>query len=131
MSNNYEQKIVEFLLSSENLYRQLFPIETLLQPVKENVYNTLNELKYNTENSNDLSDKIFYINKYIDILYNINNLFDNQTKRLQQTLLAISKISSNDELKNNENKESSKERENKSLTPEQCNEILAILRKND
>ena len=103
-----------------------FEIE-LLNNIKSSSDPILKELKEKIDNSSDISDKVFYLNRYSDTVENIDKTINNIIKNIQQLnqtqeLSNIDKISIDSKNGNEINNVASE-----SVSPEQVNEILKIL----
>lgn len=122
--NNTIETINKFLLESEQFSNDFLPLNETLTPIKVDIKSALNELKSKAENSTDIADRVFYLNRYTDLLKKVESIFEARGKRLQQTLQTLSKIDMNSISKDNLEAVNS---ENESLTPEQCNAIIKIL----
>lgn len=122
--NNTIETINKFLLESEQFSNDFLPLNETLMPIKADIKSTLDELKSKAENSTDIADRVFYLNRYTDLLKKVESIFEARGKRLQQTLQTLSKIDMSNISKDNSEAVNS---ENESLTPEQCNAIIKIL----
>lgn len=122
--NNTIETINKFLLESEQFSNDFLPLNETLTPIKADIKSTLEELKSKAETSTDIADRVFYLNRYTDLLKKVESIFEARGKRLQQTLQTLSKIDMNSISKDNLEAVAS---ENESLTPEQCNAIIKIL----
>lgn len=122
--NNTIETINKFLLESEQFSNDFLPLNETLTPIKADIKFTLEELKSKAEASTDIADRVFYLNRYTDLLKKVESIFEARGKRLQQTLQTLSKIDMNNISKDNLEAVAS---ENESLTPEQCNAIIKIL----
>lgn len=121
-------KLNDYLLDVENLSNEFLPLKDKLNPIKQDINNALEDLKEKSENSEDLADKVFYINRYTDLIKKVESIFDIRSRRLQQAIQTISKLPL---LKgNNEKEQIQSEISDTDLTPEQCNEIFKILNQN-
>lgn len=130
MENNIINKLNTLLLESEEFNKEFIPLKETLLPIQQDVKNALNSLREKSENSKETSDKIFYLNRYADLIKKIESIFDTRSRRLQSILQTISKIPAEnlkDEIK--EVKEQIETNQD-NLSPEQCNEILKILHNN-
>ena len=122
--NSTIETINKFLLESEQFSNDFLPLNETLTPIKADIKSTLEELKSKAEASTDIADRVFYLNRYTDLLKKVESIFEARGKRLQQTLQTLSKIDMNSISKDNLEAVAS---ENESLTPEQCNAIIKIL----
>ena len=131
-NNNIIENINKYLIESENFASQYLPLKQVLLPIQNDVNNILEELKQKSQSAADLSDKVFYLNRYTDLVKKIESVFDTRNKRLQQTLSILSKtyIDNNDTIEEQTNKEINDD-DSKTLTPEEANEILKILNKEE
>lgn len=121
-------KLNDYLLDVENLSNEFLPLKDKLNPIKQDINNALEDLKEKSENSEDLADRVFYINRYTDLIKKVESIFDIRSRRLQQAIQTISKLPL---LKgNNEKEQIQSEISDTDLTPEQCNEIFKILNQN-
>lgn len=121
-------KLNDYLLDVENLSNEFLPLKDKLNPIKQDINNALEDLKEKSENSEDLADRVFYINRYTDLIKKVESIFDIKSRRLQQAIQTISKLPL---LKgNNEKEQIQSEISDTDLTPEQCNEIFKILNQN-
>ena len=119
------EQINNCLVEVEKFSNEFLPLQNTLSPIQENLNNTLQDLKYKSENSTDLSDKVFYFNRYTDLVKKVEGIFEARSKRLQQTLQTLSKLSPT--RFNNQDSIENDGTEDARLTPEQCNTILKIL----
>lgn len=133
MDKNIIEKLNSCLLDTENLANNFLPLDETLSTIKDDVSSTLTELKTMSETSEELSDKVFYINRYTDLIKKIDSIFDARARRLQNSLSMLSKLALvpgmdtqtiNDSKSGVDNSESS-------LSPEQCAKIFAILQNED
>lgn len=122
--NNTIETINKFLLESEQFSNDFLPLNETLTPIKADIKSTLDELKSKAETSTDIADRVFYLNRYTDLLKKVESIFEARGKRLQQTLQTLSKIDMSNISKDDLEAVNS---ENESLTPEQCNAIIKIL----
>ena len=124
---NLVEKLNNYLVESESFANDFLPLKETLQPIQKDFQQALTELKNKSDNASDIADKVFYINRYTDLVKKMESVFDTRSKRLQQTLTMLAKI----DLPNTENEVSNQsdslEDDEKQLTPEQANEILKIL----
>lgn len=127
MANDIIDTINKLLLESENFSNEFLPLQDTLNPIKEDLNSTLQELREKAKNSTNTADKVFYLNRYTDLIKKVESIFEARGKRLQQTLQTLSKLSPS--VTTNEVKNATDNVNNDNdLTPEQCNEILKILR---
>lgn len=132
MAKNIIEKVNDYLLESETFANEFLPLKETLTPIQADFQKALNELKEKSANADDLADKVFYLNRYTDLVRKVEGVFDTRSKRLQQTLAMLSKLPSaftdDNNTDNTENSSLDIETETKQLTPEQANEIMMILR---
>lgn len=127
MSSIIEQ-LNNYLLETEKLADDFLPLKATLEPIQKDFKEALDEFKSKASGSTELSDKTFYINRYVDLVKKAESVFDMRSKRLQQTVSMLSKLSlDNDTL--NKVAENDVENVDKdiNITPEQANAILQIL----
>lgn len=130
MTENIIEKVNNYLLESENFANEFLPLKETLEPIQKDFKQALSELKQKSEDAEDLADKVFYINRYTDLVKKVETVFDTRSKRLQQTLSMLTKLPTT----YTENKEEqtdnlqTDEEKTQNLTPEQANEILMILK---
>lgn len=130
LTENIIEKINNYLLESENFANEFLPLKETLEPIQKDFKQALSELKQKSEDAEDLADKVFYINRYTDLIKKLETVFDTRSKRLQQTLSMLTKLPTTC----TENKEEqtdnlqTDEEKTQNLTPEQANEILMILK---
>lgn len=137
MSNNdIIEQISKSLLDVETVGERFLPLQATLNPVKEDLVSILSNFRTNIENSEYLSDRLYYMDKYIDLVKKVDSIFDAKSKRLQLALQAIlkaeiekSKMSSGSE--NSNDSDNIDEAPEDMLAPEQVNEILKILNGNN
>lgn len=133
MDNNVTGNLIEninnFLLETENYANEFLSIKDTLEPIREDVNFALDELKGYSKSADNISDKVFYLNRYTDLVKKIESIFDMRSKRLQQTLSIISKLDLADKIALNSNNNNNDEEDNKKLTPEQANELIKVLNK--
>lgn len=128
-NNDIINQLNEFLLDTEKFSNEFLPLKDTLEPIKDDFNNVLQNLRDNIKNSSDISDKVFYINRYADLIRKIESIFDSHSKRIQQSLYSLSKNnqqSDNDIVINNE--ESSIDEENM-FSPEDYEKIINIIKK--
>ena len=128
--NNIIEKVNNYLLESENFANEFLPLKETLTPIQENFHLALQQLQQKSEEAEDLADKVFYLNRYTDLVKKVETVFDTRSKRLQQTLTMLAKLPSTyteDTSIIEDNEKQNDEIEDKNLTPEQANEILKIL----
>lgn len=128
--NNIIEKVNNYLLESENFANEFLPLKETLTPIQEDFRSALQQLQQKSEEAEDLADKVFYLNRYTDLVKKVETVFDTRSKRLQQTLTMLAKLPSTYTEDTNITEEIEKQNdeiEDKNLTPEQANEILKIL----
>lgn len=128
--NNIIEKVNNYLLESENFANEFLPLKETLTPIQEDFHSALQQLQQKSEEAEDLADKVFYLNRYTDLVKKVETVFDTRSKRLQQTLTMLAKLPSTyteDTNITEDNEKQNDEIEDKNLTPEQANEILKIL----
>lgn len=126
------EKVNNYLLDSEAFANEFLPLRETLMPIQDDFKSALEELKEKANKSEDLPDKVFYLNRYTDLVKKVEGVFDTRSKRLQQTLSMLSKLP--EITKSTENvddivDEDNNEESNNTLTPEEANQILMILNK--
>lgn len=132
--NNIIEKLNQYLLNTEDLAEDFIPFKGTFESIKNDLDTTLKELKKMSEDSEELSDKVFYLNRYADLVKKVDGVFDARIKRIQNSLNILSKLtltkdlgsapsSTTNEEDNNEDKQA--------LTPEQCAKIFAIIAENN
>ena len=131
MTNNETliNKINNYLLDTEAYANEFLPIKETLEPIQHDFKQALAELKEKSQTATELSDRVFYINRYTDLVKKVENVFDTRSKRLQQTLSMLTKLPAIQDVENVDNDEQTEtDIDNTPLTPEQANKILQILR---
>lgn len=133
MAENIVEKINTYLLETEALANEYLPLKDKLDPIKYDFNDALNKLKEKADSCDDIADRVFYINRYTDLIKRMESIFDTRSKRLQQTISMLTKLPSTltegSEAENNEENKTD-DTINKPLTPEQANKILKILNEN-
>lgn len=133
MAENIVEKINTYLLETEALANEYLPLKDKLDPIKYDFNDALNKLKEKADSCDDIADRVFYINRYTDLIKRMESIFDTRSKRLQQTISMLTKLPSTltegSEAENNADNKID-DTINKPLTPEQTNEILKILNNN-
>lgn len=119
------EQVNQYLLETEKFSNDFLPLQDTLNPIKSDLDNALKELKDKSENSTDLADKVFYINRYTDLIRKVESIFEARGKRLQQTLYTLTKLLPvvNPNTTNNVDKQETEE----NIPPEKLNEIIKIL----
>lgn len=125
--NELLNKLNKCLLDSEDLACSFLPLEETLSPIKNDYKNILNNLKEKSETASDISDKVFYINRYTDMVKRLESIFDTRNKRLQQSISLISKQQIDNPITTTQENSEQLAIEDNKLSPEQANEILKIL----
>lgn len=129
MAKDIIERVNDYLLDSEAFANEFLPLRETLTPIQKDFQSALNELKTKAEDADNIADRVFYINRYTDLVKKVEGVFDTRSKRLQQTLSMLMKLPelpSNTE--DNEENPAQKEMEKSPLTPEQANKILQVLR---
>lgn len=130
-SNAVIKNLNQCLLDTENLANDFLPLDSTLSIIKSDVNTILAELKKTSEDSEELSDKVFYINRYADLVKKIDSIFDARTKRIQNSLSILSKMALipgiNAASSNETDADENSEAEGNGLSPEQCAKIFAVL----
>ncbi len=126
-------KLNELLLDTETFSDEFLPLKNTLEPIKEDFNNALQNLRDNIKNSSDISDKIFYINRYADLIRKIESIFDSHSKRLQQSLYTLSKNQNqtNNETVLNTDNSSTIDDEEIMFSPEDYEKIISIIKKDN
>lgn len=119
------EQVNQYLLDVEKFSNEFLPLQDTLTPIKEDLNSALNELKEKSQNSTEISDKVFYLNRYTDLVKKVESIFEARSKRLQQSLQTLAKLTPVTGNKpvtdtNDENNETN-------LSPEQYAKIFAIL----
>lgn len=126
-------RINNYLLESENFADEFLPLKATLEPIKDDFQLALNELKRQADEADDLADKVFYLNRYTDLVKKVEGVFDTRSKRLQQTLSMLTKLPQIDNViteQSDVNVEDDIEKDNTPpLTPEEASVIIGILNK--
>ena len=132
MADNIIEKVNNYLLESEAFANEFLPLKETLSPIQNDFQMALLELQQKSAEAEDLADKVFYINRYTDLVKKVESVFDTRSKRLQQTLTMLAKLppalteaNTDEEVK--QMVEGEENAESTTLTPEQANEILKIL----
>lgn len=131
MTNNETliNKINNYLLDTEAYANEFLPIKETLEPIQHDFKQALAELKEKSQTATELSDRVFYINRYTDLVKKVENVFDTRSKRLQQTLSMLTKLPAIQDVENVDNDEQTEtDVDSTPLTPEQANKIMQILR---
>lgn len=119
------EQVNQYLLDVEKFSNEFLPLQDTLTPIKEDLNSALNELKEKSQNSTEISDKVFYLNRYTDLVKKVESIFEARSKRLQQSLQTLAKLTSvtgNKPVTDTDNEDNET-----NLTPEQYAKIFAIL----
>lgn len=128
MENNKSvlESLHEQLIATESLASTYLPLNESLDGIKNDLNSVLNTLKNKAANSTDIADRTFYVNKYLDLVKNVESVFDARSKRIQQAIGLLIKTSEKNIVSSDEIDSTSDD--DAQLTPEQANEILKILK---
>ena len=119
------EQVNQYLLDVEKFSNEFLPLQDTLTPIKEDLNSALNELKEKSQNSTEISDKVFYLNRYTDLVKKVESIFEARSKRLQQslqTLVKLTPVTGNKPVTDTDD-----ENNETNLTPEQYAKIFAIL----
>ena len=119
------EQVNQYLLDVEKFSNEFLPLQDTLTPIKEDLNSALNELKEKSQNSTEISDKVFYLNRYTDLVKKVESIFEARSKRLQQSLQTLAKLTS--VTGNKPVTDTDDENNETNLTPEQYAKIFAIL----
>lgn len=130
MTNNETliNKINNYLLDTEAYANDFLPLKETLEPIQHDFKQALAELKEKSQTATELGDKVFYINRYTDLVKKVESVFDTRSKRLQQTLSMLTKLPAIQDVENVDDEQTETDVDNTPLTPEQANKIIQILR---
>lgn len=128
MAKDIIERVNDYLLDSEAFANEFLPLRETLTPIQKDFQSALNELKTKAESADNIADRVFYINRYTDLVRKVEGVFDTRSKRLQQTLSMLMKLPELPPETDNEDNSVQEEMENSPLTPEQANKILQVLR---
>lgn len=130
MTNNETliNKINNYLLDTEAYANDFLPLKETLEPIQHDFKQALAELKEKSQTATELGDRVFYINRYTDLVKKVESVFDTRSKRLQQTLSMLTKLPAIQDVENVDNEQTETDIDNTPLTPEQANKIMQILR---
>lgn len=128
MAKDIIERVNDYLLDSEAFANEFLPLRETLTPIQKDFQSALNELKTKAEDADNIADRVFYINRYTDLVKKVEGVFDTRSKRLQQTLSMLMKLPELPPETDNEDNSVQEEMENSPLTPEQANKILQVLR---
>lgn len=121
-------KINNYLLDTEAYANDFLPLKETLEPIQHDFKQALAELKEKSQTATELGDRVFYINRYTDLVKKVESVFDTRSKRLQQTLSMLTKLPAIQDVENVDNEQTETDVDNTPLTPEQANKIMQILR---
>lgn len=125
------QTMNKYLEETESFADEFLPLKDTLSPIQGDFQEALQILSSKAKEAEDPADKVFYLNRYADLVKKIEGIFDTRSKRIQQSISLLAKLP--DAIKNPENPEAEGEDEESSedskITPEQAAEILKILSK--
>ena len=125
-NNELIESLNNYLIDIEKSANEYLPIDDVLNPIQNNIKESLNELQEKSNEAEDIADKVFYINRYTDLVKKVESIFDTRSKRLQQALSIVSKISFTPTNVIDDNSDSTINEDNL-LTPEQVNKIMSII----
>lgn len=129
MAKDIIERVNDYLLDSEAFANEFLPLRETLTPIQKDFQSALNELKTKAEDADNIADRVFYINRYTDLVRKVEGVFDTRSKRLQQTLSMLMKLPElPPNTEDNEENPAQEEMEKSPLTPEQANKILQVLR---
>lgn len=132
---NIIKELSKYILDTENLANEFLPLDTNLKAVKDDLDSTLSTLKTKIDTSTELSDQVFYMNRYLDLVKKVDSVFDTRSKRIQYALSTLIKVqdsvekndllndNTSNNIENNENNVSNAE-----LSPEDAMKIVELLR---
>lgn len=132
---NTIEQINEYLLQAEKFSNEFMPLQDALTPIKADLDKALNELREKSQNAEDLGDKVFYLNRYTDLVRKVEGLFEARSKRLQNTLQTLAKLVQADPSTKTQSANTEEESDIEdtakqlNLTPEDCAAIFSILNK--
>lgn len=126
-TNQVIKKINDYLVETENYASEFLPLKETLEPIQNDFQSALQTLKQKSNEATDVADRVFYINRYTDLIKKIEGIFDTRSKRLQNTISILSKLNLPNTTDTEQPEEQVFEDTGTSLTPEQANEILKIL----
>lgn len=128
MAKDIIERVNDYLLDSEAFANEFLPLRETLTPIQKDFQSALSELKMKAANADNIADRVFYINRYTDLVRKVEGVFDTRSKRLQQTLSMLMKLPELPPTNTEENNDSNIENSEQSpLTPEQANKILQVL----
>lgn len=132
-NNDVIKELSKYVLETENLANDFLPLKDKLNNIKEDLNKTLDSLEEKVNSSDDLSDKFFYTNRYVDLLKKVDSIFDNRSRRIQyaiSTLIKAQAVEDNNSLgSNNKDDTITPDDTNINLSPEDAMAIVQILNK--
>ena len=132
-NNDVIKELSKYVLETESLANDFLPLKDKLNNIKEDLNKTLDSLEEKVNSSDDLSDKFFYTNRYVDLLKKVDSIFDNRSKRIQyaiSTLIKAQAVEDNNSLgSNNKDDTITPDDTNINLSPEDAMAIVQILNK--
>lgn len=126
-TNQVIKKINDYLVETENYASEFLPLKETLEPIQNDFQSALQILKQKSNEATDVADRVFYINRYTDLIKKIEGVFDTRSKRLQNTISILSKLNLSNTTDTEQPEEQVFEDTGTPLAPEQANEILKIL----
>lgn len=129
--DNKIEKLSQELIALETLSKDYLPLDEKLKPLKQDLDFALEEIRQKVNTSDDVADKVFYLNRYADLIKKVESIFDNQSKRIQNSLQTLIKanaiMTTTTQSVDSENNLDEKTKDSVNLSPVQCNAILNIL----
>lgn len=129
--DNRIEKLSQELIALETLSKNYLPLDEKLKPLKQDLDFALEEIRQKVNTSDDVADKVFYLNRYADLIKKVESIFDNQSKRIQNSLQTLIKanaiMTTTTQSVDSENNLDEKTKDSVNLSPVQCNAILNIL----
>lgn len=129
--DNKIEKLSQELIALETLSKDYLPLDEKLKPLKQDLDFALEEIRQKVSTSDDVADKVFYLNRYADLIKKVESIFDNQSKRIQNSLQTLIKanaiMTTTTQSVDSENNLNEKTKDSVNLSPVQCNAILNIL----
>lgn len=126
MATDVLQKLNDFLLETETMAQEFLPLKATLEPIQADFQSALQILRNQASEATDPADRVFFINRYADLVKKMEGIFDTRSKRIQQSISMMSKIpdlqTPDSDLEDEEDEE-----EDSRITPEQASAILKIL----
>ena len=126
-TNQVIKKINDYLVETENYASEFLPLKETLEPIQNDFQSALQVLKQKSNEATDVADRVFYINRYTDLIKKVEGVFDTRSKRLQNTISILSKLNLPNTTDIEQPEEKVFEDTGTPLAPEQANEILKIL----